>query len=406
MLEALEQGVKGKVWYSLWDKVCRPSTLYGAWRRVKANKGSAGSDHQSIRSFERNLVRNLNSIERELCRYKYRPHKILRKYVKKLGSKEQRPLGIPTVRDRVVQTALKIVIEPIFERDFVPNSYGFRPEYGCMDAVQEVDRLLEAGYTYVVDVDLRKYFDSIPHERLMEDVRRYIGDGSVLGLIEAFLQQEILDGAATWTPEEGTPQGAVISPMLANLYMHSIDIAVAAAGFYMLRYADDSVIMCRSMEEAQRALALMAELTAAKGLVLHPEKTRVVDAMERGVGFDFLGYHFECGKKWPRKKSLQKFKDSIRSKTRRGNGNSIETIIANINRTSRGWFGYFKHSTTSTFKDLDGWIRRRLRSILRVRRKRKGISRIGENQRWPNKFFRDRGYYSLVDAHKSLLQSS
>jgi RNA-directed DNA polymerase len=258
----------------------------------------------------------------------------------------------------------------------------------------------------VVDVDLRKYFDSIPQDRLMEDVRRYIGDGSVLGVIEAFLQQEILDGAATWTPEEGTPQGAVISPLLANLYMHSIDIAIAAAGFHMLRYADDSVIMCRSMEEAQRALALMAKLTAAKGLALHPEKTRVVDAMERGVGFDFLGYHFECGKKWPRKKSLQKFKDSIRSKTRRGNGNSIETIIANINRTSRGWFGYFKHSTTSTFKDLDGWIRRRLRSILRVRRKRKGISRIGENQRWPNKFFRDRGYYSLVDAHQSLLQSS
>jgi RNA-directed DNA polymerase len=305
----------------------------------------------------------------------------------------------------VVQGALRLVIEPILEREFAPGSYGFRPERGAKDALREVDRLLKVGHSHVVDADLKAYFESIPHERLMEEVGTLIADGRVLGLIGQFLGQEILEGLASWTPEQGTPQGAVISPLLANLYLHSVDMAMAAAGYQMIRYADDFVVMCRNGQEAHAALELAREVVNAKGLSLHPEKTRVVDASVPGDGFDFLGYHFEAGTRWPRKKSLKKFKEAIRRKTGRSNGRSLACIIAEINRTTQGWFEYFKHSNRWTFPGLDGWIRRRLRSILRQRLKLKGISGNLDHRRWPNSFFRDHGFYSLVEAHHALLQS-
>jgi RNA-directed DNA polymerase len=406
MLEALETGVKGGVWFSLIDKVHRPSTLYAAWLTVKANKGSAGSDHQSTETFERELKRNLEVLEEELRSGNYRPRPIRRVYIDKPGSKDKRPLGIPTVRDRVVQAALRLVIEPIFEKEFVSHSYGFRPGLGCKDALREVELLLKAGYIWVVDADLKSYFDSIPHAGLMAEIRRRLADGRVLNLLEAFLKQDILENMALWTPEQGTPQGAVISPLLANLYLHPVDVAMAAAGFRMIRYADDFVLMCRSQAEAQAGLELVRQLTEARGLTLHPEKTRLVDVRERGVGFDFLGYHFERGTRWPRKKSLGKLKDTIRRKTGRSNGNSLTAIVADVNRTLWGWFEYFKHSNRWTFRPLDGWIRRRLRSILRQQHKLKGISRGYDNMRWPNKFFRDLGLFSLETAHRALLQSS
>jgi RNA-directed DNA polymerase len=406
MLEALEKGVKGGVWFSLIDKVYRPTTLHAAWLRVKANKGSAGSDRQSIRDFERNLEGNLDRLHQELREGSYRPRPIRRVYIDKPGSKDKRPLGIPCVRDRVVQAALCLVIEPIFEKEFVDSSYGFRPGRGCKDALREVERLLKDGYIHVVDADLKSYFDSIPHERLQSEVGKYIADGRILDLIEAFLKQEILEALALWTPEKGTPQGAVISPLLSNLYLHSVDVAMGQAGFHMVRYADDFVILCRSQAEAEAALCLVQRLTADKGLSLHPDKTRLVDATVHGVGFDFLGYHFERGTRWPRKKSLKKLKDTIRQKTRRSNGNSLEAIIADINSTLRGWFEYFKHSNRWTFRPIDGWVRRRLRGILRKRSKRKGISRGHDHFRWPNRFFRDHGFFSLEEAHRSLLQSS
>jgi len=406
MLEALEKGVKGDVWFSLIDKVYRPTTLYAGWLAVKANKGSAGSDRQSIKDFERNLEDNLGRLHRELENGSYRPRPIRRVYIDKPGSKERRPLGIPCVRDRVVQAALRVVIEPIFENEFSTQSYGFRPGLGCKDALREVDRLLKDGYVHVVDADLKGYFDSIPHDRLMGEVRKHLADGRLLGLLESFLKQEIMEDLAVWSPEQGTPQGAVISPLLANLYLHSVDVAMRHAGFHMVRYADDFVILCRSPQEAETALRLAQELTVAKGLTLHPEKTRLVDARVRGMGFDFLGYHFERGPRWPRKKSLKKRKDTIRGKTRRCNGKSLSAIIADVNVTLRGWFGYFKHSNQRTFPGLDGWVRRRLRSILRTQSKRKGISRGYDNIRWPKRFFRDHGFFSLEEAHRALLQSS
>lgn len=406
MLEALEKGVKGGVWFSLIDKVYRPTTLYAGWLKVKARKGKAGSDRQSIEDFERNLEVNLDLLHRELTEGSYRPRPIWRVYIDKPGSKEKRPLGIPCVRDRVVQAALLLVLEPIFENEFSTQSYGFRPGRGCKDALREVERLLKDGYVYVVDADLKAYFDSIPHDRLMKEISKNIADGRVLELLENFLKQDILEGLALWSPEQGTPQGAVISPLLANLYLHSVDVAMAHGGFHMVRYADDFVILCCTQQDAEVALAKVEELTTAKGLTLHPEKTRLVDARVRGMGFDFLGYHFERSTRWPRKKSLKKLKETIRGKTRRSNGHSLSAIIADVNVTLRGWFEYFKHSNRRTFPRLDGWIRRRLRSILRTRDKGKGISRGYDNIRWPKRFFRDHGYFSLEEAHRTLLQSS
>jgi RNA-directed DNA polymerase len=406
MLEALVKGVKGGVWFSLIDKVFRPGTLYAAWATVKRNGGSAGVDHQGIKDFERDLAGEIERLAEELRTGSYRPRSIRRVYMDKPGSKEKRPLGIPCVRDRVVQAALRLVIEPIFEKEFAPHSYGFRPKRGCKDALREVERLLKAGYSHVVDADLKAYFDTIPHASLMADIGCYIADGRVVGLVEGFLKQDILENMVHWTPEKGSPQGAVISPLLANLYLHPVDRAMAEAGYEMIRYADDFVILCRSREEAEKALGIVQRLTLERGLTLHPGKTRIVDLTVPGEGFDFLGYHFEKGTRWPRRKSLKKLKAAIRSKTGRSNGRSLAGIIEEVNHTLRGWFEYFKHSNKWTFPSIDSWVRRRIRSILRKRVGLKGISRGHDHQRWPNRFFRDHGLYSLVEAHGTLLQSS
>jgi RNA-directed DNA polymerase len=264
--------------------------------------------------------------------------------------------------------------------------------------------LLKAGYTYVVDADLKSYFDTIPHDRLMALVARKVSDGKVLSLIEAFLKQGVLDGLRYWTPEEGSPQGAVVSPLLSNIYLDPLDHRMAARGYEMVRYADDFVILCRSPEEATQALARIAAWTAAAGLSLHPTKTRIVDATKEG--FEFLGYRFEKGKRYPRAKSLQKLKDTIRAKTKRTTGQCLRAIIRALNPTLRGWLEYFKHSYRTTFQDVDGWTRMRLRSILRKRQGRKGRGRGRDHVRWPNAFFAEHGLYSLKAAHALACQSS
>jgi RNA-directed DNA polymerase len=406
MLEALERGVKGGVWFSLIDKVYRPKTLAAAWSRVRRAGGAPGSDRQSLEQFESRLEANLARLHEELQTATYRPRPIRRAYIDKPGSKEKRPLGIPAVRDRVVQTALKMVLEPIFEREFMPSSYGFRPGKGCKDALRRVVDLMRTGHTWVIDADLKRYFETIPHDRLMAEVNRHVADSRILDLIEGFLKQQILEDLRCWTPERGTPQGAVISPLLSNIYLHELDKRVTAAGYEMVRYADDFVILCKSRQAAESALALASALAQERCLTLHADKTSLVATHKTGQGFEFLGYLFKSGTRWPRKKSLKKFKDTIRRKTRRSNGRSMAAIIADVNLTTVGWFGYFKHSRGTTFKPLDGWIRRRLRSILRGYNKKKGISRGWDNKRWPNKYFRDLGYFSLYDAHCSLLQSS
>ncbi len=214
-----------------------------------------------------------------------------------------------------------------------------------------------------------------------------------------------LESAKRWTPQRGSPQGAVISPLLSNIYLDGLDHLMAESGVEMVRYADDLVLLCRSEADAQRALDQVKRWTAPAGLTLHPDKTHIVDATQRG-GFDFLGYHFERGRHWPRRKSLGKLRDTLRVKTRRTNGQSLYRIIANVNRTTKGWYEYFKHSTPMTFESVDGWIRMRLRSILRRRRHGRGRGRGRDHQRWPNAFFADRGLFSLAAAYKTARQSS
>ena len=407
MLSALEKGVKGGKWYSLMDKVYALPNLKSAFEEVKRRKGGAGVDHETIEMFERNLEANLRRVSEELASGRYRPRAIKRTWIPKPGSREKRPLGIPTVRDRVVQAALRHVLEPIFEREFAEQSYGFRPKRGCKDALRRVRRLLEAGNHWVVDADLKSYFDTIPHERLIERVEERVSDGRIIGLLREYLKQEVLDTMTSWKPEEGTPQGAVISPLLSNLYLNELDHKMEELGHEMVRYADDLVILSRSQEEAEEALKEVSKWTAEAGLKLHPEKTRIVDAREKKAGFDFLGYHFEQGLRWPRKKSLKKFKDTIRVKTKRNNGRSLKVIIEDVNRTTRGWFEYFKHSHRTTFKPLDGFIRRRLRTILKRRKGRKGKARtMRDHISWPNAYFTEQGLLTLEAAYAKALQSS
>jgi RNA-directed DNA polymerase len=405
MLSALDNGVKGGKWYSLIDKVMAPTTLKVSWHKVQANKGAAGVDGLSIGRFAAKADLYLNELRAALREGTYRPQAVKRVEIPK-GDGRTRPLGIPTVKDRIVQQAVKLAIEPIFEAGFCDGSYGFRPGRGCHDALREVDRLIKEGHTIVVDADLKSYFDTIPHERLMARVEEQVSDGRLLDLIRGWLKADILKGLERWTPEGGTPQGGVLSPLLANIYLDPLDRLMAERGYRMVRYADDFVILTRSRAEAEEALALVAAWVAENGLVLHPEKTRVGDCRQPGEGFDFLGYRFEAGRRHVRLKSLQRLKDTIRERTRRTRGQSLEYVIADLNPTLRGWLGYFKHAHPFIFSTLDGLIRRRLRALLRKQEKRPGLGLcLADHQRWPNAFFANAGLFALHAAWQTAGQS-
>jgi RNA-directed DNA polymerase len=398
MVSALENGVKGGRWYSLIDKVCTLETLETAWEKVQANEGAAGVDRQSIERFEAHAEAYLTELSTALREGSYRPQPIKRVEIPK-GDGRTRPLGIPTVKDRIVQTAVKFALEPIFEATFRPTSHGFRPGRGCRDALREVAKLIADGYTYAVDADFESYFDTIPHEQLMQRVEERVSDGRILGLLRSWLEQDILHGMQRWTPTTGTPQGAVISPLLANIYLHPLDELMASRGHRMVRYADDFVVLCKSREEADAALATIRAWVADNGLRLHPNKTHVGDCLVKGQGFEFLGYRFEAGRRFVRKKSLDRFKDTIRAKTRRTRGDSLERIIAGLNRTLRGWFMYFKHAHPRTFIVLDKFIRRRLRAVLRKQDKRPGFGATHDDHaRWPIAFFANAGLLALHTA--------
>jgi len=406
MVSALVNGVKGGRWFSLIDKVTALATLEAAWEKVRANRGAAGVDGQSVERFARQAELYLGELAEGLRDGSYRPQPVRRVEIPK-GDGRTRPLGIPAVKDRIVQTALKLVIEPIFEVKFSPTSYGFRPGRGCKDALREVDHLIKQGYTYVVDADLESYFDTIPHARLINRVEERISDGRVLALVRAFLDQDVLRGMERWTPMAGTPQGAVISPLLANIYLHPLDEVMASRGYRMVRYADDFVVLCRSREEAAAALEVIRQWVAENGLRLSPSKTHLGDCRQPGEGFEFLGYRFEGGQRWVRKKSLDRFKDKIRAKTGRTRGDSLQRIITGLNRTLRGWFEYFKHAHPYHFKALNGFIRRRLRALLfKQKKKRSGFGRNQTAHRlWPNDFFAQAGLLDLYGAWQAARQS-
>lgn len=404
MLAALENGVKGGCWFSLMDKVYAKRTLRAAWERVKGNRGAAGLDEMSVSRFTAGADRYLDEIHEDLKAGRYRAEGVRRVYLDKIGG-GQRPLGIPTVKDRVVQTAMKLVLEPIFEREFLPVSYGFRPGRGAKDALREVDRLLKDGYTWVVDADLKSYFDTIPQDRLRAQVAHRVSDGAVLALLDQYLEQDVVEGAKRWTPTRGTPQGAVLSPLLANLYLHPMDQTLSAC-YPMVRYADDFVILCRSREEAESALATLRDWVDAHGLTLHPEKTHVGDCRQQGQGFEFLGYRFEGGRRFVRRKSRQAIRERIRAKTRRSRGVSVRQMIVELNPMLRGWYGYFQHAHRSTFPEMDAFVRRRLRAVRRKQQKRPGRGHThADHRRWPNSYFADLGLFTLTTAHRFACQS-
>lgn len=404
MLAALENGVQRG--FSLIDKVYQPSTLRAGWEAVRRNHGAAGVDRMSVACFEAQADRYLTELETALRKGCYQPDAVRRVEIPKADGK-RRPLGIPTVKDRVVQAAVRSVIEPIFEHEFLTVSYGFRPGKGAKEALREVDCHLKAGRVWVVDADIQNYFDSIPHRELMARLEARISDGKLLRLIESFLRQDIMSEAKRWKSSSGTPQGAVLSPLLANLYLHPLDVRMTELGYQLVRYADEFVILCQSEVEAQAALAEVKDWMAGQGLRLHPAKTRLGHASEIGQGFEFLGYRFEAGQRTVRRKSLQSIRDKIRSKTGRRRSGSLTVIIEELNPVLRGWFEYYQHVKPSwIFETLDGMVRRRLRAMLSTREKRqcygKGL-RVSRN--WSNDFFAEQGLFTLKTAHVLASQS-
>jgi RNA-directed DNA polymerase len=399
----LENKVRGGKWHALIDKVYAPLNLYTAARKVTGKRKAAGVDGQSCDEFDEHLVVETRQLSEEIKAQAYRPSAVRRVHIPKPGRpNESRPLGIPTVRDRVVQRATLNVIEPILDHQFHERSFGFRHGVGAHDALRVVEQKLQEGYVYVVDADLKGYFDTIPKDRLLALVKEHISDSRMLKLLKLFLDQKILEELREWSPIAGVPQGAVLSPVLSNLYLNPLDHQMADAGFEMVRYADDFIVLCRSQSEADEALRMISAWVAEAGLTLHPTKTKIVDS--RVNSFAFLGYSFRGDKIYPRRESLAKMKARITELTLRTRSGSVASIAKDLNRVLVGWFAYFRHCRWTIYRDLDGRIRRRLRRLL-LKRHRKNPKRLPRNQRWPNAYFTKAGLYSLHEAHFRFAQS-
>lgn len=414
MLMALERGIKGGVWFSLIDKIYAERTLQLAWEQVQSNAGACGVDCMTVAHFAKDSQTRLLAVKEHLTKGSYQSKPVRRVYIPKPGSSEKRPLGIPTVTDRIVQTAVKMVIEPIFEREFAEHSYGFRPGRSCRDALRRVEGLLQGGLVHVVDVDIKGCFDSIPHQRLMELVGERIADGRVHVLIESMLKQGIMEQAGEMEPEErdeGTPQGGVISPLLANIYLNPLDHLISRSGIEMVRYADDMVMLCRDAQTAHSVLQTLREWMAQAGLELHAQKTKIVDMGQPRAHFDFLGYRFWHGKisgrirRIIRPKSLKKIRETLQPFMRRTSGQSMSAIAHLLRPRLAGFFNYFKHATASSLAEVDQWVRGRLRSILRKRAGHRGKGRGLDHHRWPNSYFVRLGVFNLEEARKLELMS-
>jgi len=399
----LQNKVRGGKWHALIDKVYAELNLYTAARKVTAKEKAAGVDGQSCEAFEEHLLVETRQLCEQLKGQTYRPSAVRRVHIPKPGRpNETRPLGIPTVRDRVVQRAIVSVIEPILDHQFHERSFGFRQGRGAHDALRIVEQKIQEGYVYVVDADLKGYFDTIPKDRLLKLIKEHISDSRMLNLIKLFLDQSILEELREWTPIAGVPQGVVLSPVLSNLYLNPLDHEMAEHGFEMVRYADDFVVLCRSEFEAEVALQVITEWVEQAGLTLHPTKTKIVDS--RSKSFAFLGYSFRGDKIYPRRESLAKMKARIKELTPRKRPGSIKSIAKELNRVLIGWFSYFRHCRWTIFKDLDTKIRDRLRRLL-LKRHRKNPKRLSRQQRWPNDYFAKAGLYSLREAHFRFDQS-
>jgi RNA-directed DNA polymerase len=399
----LENKVRGGKWHALIDKVYAELNLYTAACKVAAKKKAAGVDGQSCETFEEHLLVETRQLAEQIKAQTYRPSAVRRVHIPKLGRpNETRPLGIPTVRDRVVQRAIVNVIEPILDHQFHERSFGFRHGRGAHDALRIVEQKIQEGCVYVVDADLKGYFDTIPKDRLLTLIKEHISDSRMLKLIKQFLDQSIMEELREWTPIAGVPQGAVLSPVLSNLYLNPLDHEMSDAGFEMVRYADDFVVLCRSEFEAEVALQMISEWVEQVGLTLHPTKTKIVDS--RVESFAFLGYSFRGDKIYPRRESLAKLKTRIKELTPRQRPGSIESIAKELNRVLVGWFRYFRHCRWTIFKDLDAKIRSRLRRLL-LKRHRTNPERLPRQQRWPNDYFAKAGLYSLREAHFRFDQS-
>jgi RNA-directed DNA polymerase len=385
--------------HALFDRICRGDVLREAWRRVRSNRGAAGVDEETIRSIEEtgeDAV--LETIKEDLEAGRYRPSPVRRRYIPKADGK-QRPLGIPTVRDRVVQMAAKIVIEPIFEADFLPCSYGFRPKKSAADALEAIREAGNRGYNFVLEADIRKYFDSIDQRKLIEMVSERISDRRVLKLLRKWLEAGVMEEGTVQRTVAGTPQGGVISPVLANIYLNALDREWQQGGAHvghLVRYADDFVIMCRTESQAKEAHRRVHDIMGRLGLELHPEKTRIVDLRRGKEGMEFLGCmirkrrsvlkapHLHFMQRWPSRKSMKRVRERVRELTNacRSGVRDVKTIITSLTPVLRGWGNYFRTGNADReFNRIDNYVYNR---VLRWMKRRGGQRSSLCYGKWPS----------------------
>lgn len=404
MVDALPRlRAQGGKWFQLYDKIADEKTLAAAWKRIdKRTQGAArgrgaGVDGVTVAQFAAEAQTQLPALARALTSGTYRPTPVKRQWIPKPGGNKKRPLGLPTVADRVVQEAARGVIEPVWEEQFLDASHGFRPGRSTDSACLMLEAHLEQGKVWVVDADITGCFDNIAHRALIGLLARRIADGKVLRLVESMLTAGVMEGWSLERNSAGTPQGGVISPLLCNIALHELDTRLEAQGIAWVRYADDFVLLCQTRQQAEHARDIAAEALAPLGLTLSPEKTRVTHLDE---GFDFLGWHYKGRQRWPRDKSAKAFRHKVKAITRRKRPGSMQAICTELAPLLRGFYIYFRNGNSAgTFSQLTGWLRRRLRSILRKRQNGKsGISARLDHFTWPNAFFAAKGLFDL-EAH-------